>query len=71
MSELAIFAEALTSFDNDVFPLRAGTRKAEAFFFGLPTQAHTTAVRETLLDPMLTAVIHDVMDFTHDERSPT
>lgn len=69
MPELAIFAEALTPFDNDVLPLRLGTSKAQAFLFGLSAQAHWFAVWKTLLDPMITAVIHDVMYETHVEES--
>ena len=69
MPEFALFAEALTPFDNDVFSLRIRASKAEAFFFGLSAQTDWFAVRETLLDPMLTAIIHDVLDETHIERS--
>ena len=69
MPELAIFAEALTPFDNDVLPLRLGTSKAQAFLFGLSAQAHWFAVREILLDPMITALIHDVMYKTHVRES--
>ena len=68
MPELAIFAEAMTPFDNDVFSLGKRTSKAEAFFFGLSAQTDWIAVWETLLDPMLTAVIHDVFDITHVEN---
>jgi hypothetical protein len=69
MREFAPFAEALTPFDNNVHSLRIRTSKAEAFFFGLSAQAHWFAVWETLLDPMLTAIIHDVLYVTHLERS--